>query len=92
MHSGSANTGHYWSYINTNRSGERIDGDWNQTENWMEFNDSQVMDWDFNKNIETRCFGSKDVKTFGAGNSGTSAYMLVYERVKKKDIRLVINN
>lgn len=90
VHFGNANQGHYWSYINTNRSGDRIDGDWNQTENWMEYNDQQVHDWDFKRNVRTRCFGSKDVKEFGSGHSGTSAYMLFYERVKKKDIRLVL--
>ena len=54
----------------------------------MEYNDSQVMDWDFKRHYETRCFGNK--KESSASNSGTSAYMLFYERVKKKDIRLVL--
>ena len=88
MHFGSARSGHYWSYINTNRTGDRIDGNWNQTENWMEFNDTQVSSWDFKKQVESRCFGSAHQET----NSGTSAYMLFYERVKKKDIRLVLYN
>ena len=88
VHFGSARSGHYWSYINTNRMGERIDGNWNQTENWMEFNDTQVSNWDFKKQVESRCFGSAQQET----NQGTSAYMLFYERVKKKDIRLVLYN
>ena len=88
VHYGSANSGHYWSYINTNRTGDRIDGNWNQAENWMEFNDTQILDWDFKKHVETRCFGNDKASS----NSGTSAYMLFYERVKKKDIRLVLSN
>ena len=65
VHSGTANTGLYWSYINTNRSGERIDGDWNLTENWMEFNDTQVLDWDFKRQNESRCFGNREITGFG---------------------------
>jgi len=51
VHSGTANMGHYWSYINTNRGNDDKDGDahWNRTEQdpWMEFNDSRVSDWEF---------------------------------------------
>ena len=51
MHSGTANAGHYWSYINTNRGVDEKDGDttWMKTEAdpWMEFNDSRVSDWEF---------------------------------------------
>ena len=54
----------------------------------MEFNDTQVSNWDFKKQVESRCFGSAQQET----NSGTSAYMLFYERVRKKDIRLVLYN
>ena len=52
VHSGTADAGHYWSYINTNRgTDEKAGGDptWMQTENdpWMEFNDSMVSDYKF---------------------------------------------
>ena len=53
MHSGTANSGHYWSYINTNR------GEQSQQDNllntatdkdpWMEFNDDRVTNWNFNQ-------------------------------------------
>jgi len=56
----------------------------------MEYDDSQVLDWQFKRFVELRCYGSKEITGFGTGQSGTSAYMLFYERVKKKDIRLVI--
>lgn len=50
VHSGTANAGHYWSYINTNRGTDEKEndgGEWIQTDKdpWMEFNDSRVTDW-----------------------------------------------
>ena len=55
VHSGTANMGHYWSYINTNRGVDEkaaeggVDSTWIKTEAdpWMEFNDSRVSDWEF---------------------------------------------
>ena len=40
VHQGRANAGHYWSYINTNRSGDKIDSNQDITSNWMEYNDT----------------------------------------------------
>lgn len=52
VHSGSANAGHYWSYINTYRGeeegGDGADGNtWSQCDkdHWLEFNDSTVRDF-----------------------------------------------
>ena len=52
VHSGTADAGHYWSYINTNRGVDEAEGGdptWMQTEKdpWMEFNDSHVSDYKF---------------------------------------------
>ena len=51
VHSGTANAGHYWSYINTNRGTDETEDDtnWIKTEAdlWMEYNDSRVSDWEF---------------------------------------------
>jgi len=63
VHSGSANAGHYWSYINTVRGLEEKDGShpgWAETEKdqWMEFNDSTVKDYKF-ENLEDECFGDQ---------------------------------
>ena len=62
MHSGTANAGHYWSYINTNRGTDEKEGEnsWITTEAdpWMEFNDSRVSDWDF-KELKSRTFGNE---------------------------------
>lgn len=62
VHSGSANAGHYWSYINTNRSTDEGENDpnWIKTEEdpWMEFNDSRVSDFTYSK-LEEECFGEE---------------------------------
>ncbi len=62
VHSGTANAGHYWSYINTNRGVDEKEGDesWVLTEQdpWMEFNDSRVDNWDF-KEMRQRTFGNE---------------------------------
>lgn len=99
VHSGTANAGHYWSYINTNRGTDEKEGDnkWIKTEAdpWMEFNDSRVSDWEF-KELESRTFGNQ-AKTnqnsyfSSLGDSyGTSGYMLFYERRVKKDLKIVV--
>jgi ubiquitin C-terminal hydrolase len=53
IHSGTANAGHYWSYINTKRGMEEVEEseDWVHTDSdpWMEFNDSTVRDLDYKK-------------------------------------------
>jgi len=89
VHSGTANAGHYWSYINTNRGTDEKEGDtsWIKTEAdpWMEFNDSRVSHWDF-KDLKQATFGTEKGTAqpsymSGLGDSyGKSAYMLFYER------------
>jgi ubiquitin carboxyl-terminal hydrolase 9/24 len=101
VHSGTANAGHYWSYINTKRGYQECEGEdpeWEQTQNdpWMEFNDSTVRDLTFNK-IKDDCFGgdgkggNDDSWGFG-GSYGKSAYMLVYERREKKPLKILVPN
>jgi hypothetical protein len=95
VHSGTANAGHYWSYINTNRGyDDSDDPNWHKTEKdpWMEFNDSSVSDWDC-KNLSKECYGNENSTGFfsaGGDSYGTSGYMLFYERRKKKDLKLVV--
>lgn len=59
---GSANAGHYLSYINIERERDpKIDTDeWLKTEhqNWLEFNDSTVKPFDF-KQLAFKCFGEQ---------------------------------
>ena len=38
VHSGTANAGHYWSFINTSRDPEKAAN----ADEWMEFNDTHV--------------------------------------------------
>ena len=98
MHSGSANAGHYWSYINTNRGADEDDANpnWLKTSEdpWMEFNDSRVSDFQYNK-LEEESFGeetsSNAYSAFSFGGSyGKSAYMLFYERRRKKGLKLLV--
>jgi len=56
----------------------------------MEFNDSRVSDWDF-KEIEKQCFGNEAGSGFMGDSYGTSGYMLFYERRKKKDLKILID-
>ena len=100
VHSGTANAGHYWSYINTNRGIDEKEGDnsWIQTEKdpWMEFNDSRVSHWDF-KDLKQATMGNENKGQAttgymaGLGDSyGKSGYMLFYERRKKKDLKILV--
>lgn len=99
VHSGTANAGHYWSYINTKRGfnePEETDPNWSKTEGdpWMEFNDSMVRDFNFEK-LKEECYGgdgksgNDDSWSFG-GSYGKSAYMLVYERKKKRPLKILV--
>jgi hypothetical protein len=59
----------------------------------MEFNDSTVREFNFEK-LKDECYGgdgkggSDDAWSFG-GSYGKSAYMLVYERRKKRPIKIL---
>lgn len=96
VHVGSAEGGHYYSYISTNR-GDPSKSDPSKADKWLEFNDSNIRDFD-TKNIESECFGGasnekEDDSSWGwvkAGRENSkSAYILVYERVVKDPLKLV---
>ena len=53
----------------------------------MEFNDQQVHHWDYSKHVKS-CYGTKAEKGQNNEDYGTSAYLLFYERVKKKPLKL----
>jgi ubiquitin C-terminal hydrolase len=88
-HMGSADAGHYLSYINVERDSENSDNlgqksreDWLNTEKqkWREFNDSTVQSFAFDQ-LEQTCFG---------GQQNQNAYMLIYERRVKEKMKIVI--
>ncbi|KAJ8130325.1 hypothetical protein O1611_g3307 [Lasiodiplodia mahajangana] len=75
VHSGTAETGHYYSFIR-----ERPTNCRNAT--WVEFNDDMVTSWD-PSHMENACFGGPDTRQFDNGNiyeKVYSAYMLFYQR------------
>lgn len=85
VHIGTAEFGHYYSYIKIKEG------------KWLEFNDSNIRDFD-PKNMESECFGgssSSDGADDGWGwsrggrDNSKNAYILVYERKVKDPIKLV---
>ncbi|RYP38449.1 hypothetical protein DL767_002565 [Monosporascus sp. MG133] len=81
VHSGTAETGHYYSFI-------RERPNLNDRESWVEFNDDLVGPWDPSM-MEGACFGGTEFRSQFDG-SGTyervySAYMLFYQRSSALD-------
>ncbi len=88
VHSGTAVGGHYYSFIDSNRSADQK-GAGPEKDRWLEFNDSVVKDFDFHR-VPAECFGgavgdSSLMQDAGEGRS-RSAYMLIYERRLKGTI------
>jgi ubiquitin carboxyl-terminal hydrolase 34 len=79
VHSGTAESGHYYSFIRERPS----TGD---KENWVEFNDDCVSPWDPSPEcMGESCFGGLDYRSSVDGNNlrfdkTWSAYMLFYQR------------
>jgi hypothetical protein len=105
IHRGTADHGHYWSLINTERGHKEPDPyteqeKWEQVDkcNWRKFDDESNSTF-FTSNLQGEAFGGDsssmteaEVQTFVSGDGrayGKSAYMLVYERKQKTPIRIV---
>lgn len=74
VHIGSADFGHYFSYIRGDNG------------KWLEYNDDNIRDFDPN-DIEDDAFGGGS----GYRKENQSAYILMYEKVKKSEIKLEFN-
>ena len=105
VHRGSANRGHYWSLIHTKRGAEEPDPKENEADwlavgkdSWKKFDDDETKYFSF-RDLEKEAFGgdgtgltNSEVDAYLASDDkkyGKSAYMLVYERKTKKQIREV---
>lgn len=75
MHIGSAEYGHYFSFIR---------GDDGQ---WLEYNDENVREFDVNE-VEEEAFGGGQ----GWRKDHQNAYLLMYEKVNKSEIKLEFND
>ena len=77
VHSGTAESGHYYSYIRERPSSAE------EAYTWVEFNDVDVTKWD-PSNIADQCFGGfTESHTYGHRfQKNWNAYMLFYERIE----------
>ena len=98
VHLGSAEAGHYFSYINTNREGvdhepSAIPNSTTFDNNWLKFNDSYISKFDISR-LEEETFGGVSQQESGEiswkPENIQSAYMLVYERRLKSPLKIII--
>lgn len=85
VHQGTAQYGHYISYINIQEEDNK----------WLEFNDSLIKDFNASQ-IEAECFGGSSDQSKNddwvwqvRGEQSKNAYILIYERKHKDPIKIV---
>ena len=107
IHIGTAENGHYYSLINTRRGGEESDEnkyEWAQTDkdNWKQFEDDKVKHYSYS-DLKLDSFGGTQQSNMNdnemnaylansGGSFGKNAYMLVYERKKKKQLMEIVTS
>lgn len=102
VHLGSADSGHYYSYINTIRDGHGNislydPNNEKMSKSWLEFNDSNISKFNVEK-LEEECYGGSQSNgnergmMFGWGRNERckNAYMLVYERKIKRPMKVTL--
>jgi hypothetical protein len=95
VHSGTAEFGHYYSYINTNRRDTNTLLTDPSKDQWLEFNDSLIKNYDVS-NLPSDCFGGTETVTNASNTFAISstmensknAYILVYDKVIKGKLSL----
>ena len=82
MHSGTADAGHYYSYIKDRNDCEG---------NWCEFNDTNVLSFNIS-NLKNECFGG-ELEGHNRNNAfewdctkSRNAYILIYERRNRDNL------
>lgn len=94
IHKGNAEYGHYTSLANVNRKDPRREQITKDL--WLEFDDSRVSKFDMS-HFEDECFGNAEDKDFPSAflspesSISKSAYILVYDKVKKLPIVFPFN-
>ena len=90
IHTGSADGGHYFSFIDTFRDGtDNIMNTQKQGKNdWLIFNDSNVSEFDTDKIASEAYGGNTEGYSF---ENCQNAYLLFYERKKKAPIRILLD-
>jgi hypothetical protein len=91
VHSGTSESGHYYSFIKERDSAVKACGG---DPKWFEFNDARVSQFNY-KDLVTECFGGMETRTEWNSSLATyakrtvprtrNAYMLFYERVQFYD-------
>ena len=104
IHVGTAEHGHYYSLINTSKKEDSPRAEWVQVDkdHWKQFDDETVKYYNYN-DLKVDSFGGysgnnladNELNAYlvhsGTANSyGKNAYMLVYEKMKKKPLQEVI--
>lgn len=104
IHRGVADSGHYWSMINTKRGKDEPDPAQNEAEwrssidsDWKKFDDESVSFYNladlekdsFGGNLSALTDDEKYISNTAGGSWGKSAYMLIYEKKLKQPIREV---
>lgn len=103
IHRGNGQSGHYWSFIHTQRGQLEPDpaqnpGEWYHgiDKDWKRFDDGDVSSYN-PQNIGQDAFGGsgahsqflRDMQDAYGNDYGENAYMLIYEKKVKKSIRQI---